>query len=186
MFATAETIPLTVADYLELDNRSAEKYEWYQGAIWAMGGASDRHVTVSLNLFMQLRQKLKASRCKTYIADMRVRVEAIDAYFYPDLLVTCSPRDHLQSHQKSEPIWIAEVLSPTTEAYDRGKKFAAYRQLASLQSYTLIELEEQRIDCFEKRADGIWELYSYTVADGIAPLPTLGIEIDLTDLFAEQ
>ena len=96
---------------------------------------SDGHVTVNTNLITLIKPHLRGSGCKSYISDMKVRIGEDSAYYYPDLLVSCDPADHKRNYIKQSPLLIVEILSSSTEAYDRGDKFAFYRQLESLQEY---------------------------------------------------
>ena len=99
------------------------------------------------------------------MSDMKVHVEAANSFFYPDILVTCDPRDRAPeaSHVKHHPALIVEILSPTTEAYDRGNKFAAYRTLASLQEYVLVSTEQRRVEVFRRDETGHWVLYPFAL-----------------------
>ena len=132
----AQAAPKTIfsaADYLVWESAQLDRHEFLDGEVFAMAGAEDRHVTVSMNLAFALRQHLSGSPCRTYMSDMRLHVAAANSYFYPDVLVTCSALDLASAMLKTEPRLIAEVLSPSTAAYDRGVKFSHYRSLASLQ-----------------------------------------------------
>ena len=127
----------TAAEYLVWEAGQTERHEFVDGEVFAMAGAEDRHVTVAMNMAFALRQHLTGSPCRTYMSDMKLHVAAANQYFYPDVLVTCSPLDQANATVKSEPKLIAEVLSPSTAAYDRGLKFGLYRALPSLQEYVL-------------------------------------------------
>ena len=109
------------------------KYEYYKGEVfdvYAMAGAKADHNRVAGNVFAALHSGLKGKSCEPFIADMMVRVESDDGGYYPDVLVTCSPDDRARQSFKTDPLLIVEVLSPSTAAYDRGKKFASYRKIA--------------------------------------------------------
>ena len=112
-------------------------------------------MTVAGNLFIALRQHLAGSRCRTFMSDMCLQVAAANSYFYPDVLVTGSALDLASPMAKTEPKLIAEVLSPSTAAYDRGLKFSHYRSLPCLQEYVLIDLDTRSTDCFRKGDDGL-------------------------------
>ena len=120
-------------EYLAWEAEQVEKHEYVDGEVFAMAGAGEGHVTITGNVYMALRQHLKGSPCRTFMADMKVQANANNAFFYPDVVVTCSARDAQDPLVKREPTLIVEVLSPSTAAYDRGAKFSSYRQLASLQ-----------------------------------------------------
>jgi Uma2 family endonuclease len=148
-------------EYLEGEKVSQIKHEYIDGQVYAMAGASDAHVTISLNLSMLLRNHVRGSGCRVYMADMKAQIQAINRYFYPDVMVTCDARDKEFDYFKCYPKLIVEVLSDTTEGFDRGKKFADYRKLESLQEYVLISQDTMSIECFRRNEEGRWELYPY-------------------------
>jgi Uma2 family endonuclease len=150
---------MTAEEYLAWDASQTEKTEFVAGEVYARAGGEDRNNTVALNLVMALRQHLSGSPCRVYAHDLKLRVETADCFFYPDLMVTCSATDLADRLIKREPVLVAEVLSPSTGAYDRGRKFAAYRQLPSLREYLLVDVERQHCDLFRKGADGLWVLH---------------------------
>ena len=158
-------IPFGPDDYLAWEQEQSGRNEYVDGEVFAMSGASDAHGTTALNLAALLHAALRGKPCKPFIADMKVHVEAANSFFYPDILVTCDPRDRAPeaSHVKHHPVLIVEVLSPTTEAYDRGNKFAAYRGLASLQEYVLVSTEQRRIEVFRRDETGHWVLYPFAL-----------------------
>ncbi len=177
----AATLPkLTGADYLRWDLSQAQRSEFVGGEIFMMAGAGEAHVTVALNVAMALRQHLSGTPCRTFITDMKLRVEAADAYFYPDLMITCSEQDAKDPMIKREPLLLIEVLSPSTAAYDRGDKFAVYRMLPSLQEVALIDPDSRRCDVYRKGSDGLWVLHP------VEPQQTLQLaSVDLA-ITAEQ
>ena len=144
---------LTAADCLAWEPAQLDRHEYIGGEVFAMEGAEDRHVTVAGNLYIALRQRLGGSPCRTYMSNMRLHVTAANSYFYPNVLVTCSALDVASPMVKTEPKLIAEVLSPSTAAYDRGLKFSHHRSIASLQEYMLIDLDTRSTDCYRKGAD---------------------------------
>ena len=162
-------IPFGPDDYLVWEQDQPGRNEDVDGEVFAMSGASDAHGTAAGNLFASLHTHSRGTPCKPFIAGMKVHVEAANAFFYPDILVTCDPRDRAPeaSHVKRHPLLIVEVLSPTTEAYDRGNKFAAYRTLASLQEYVLVSLEQRRIEVFRRDATGHWVLYPFALDEAL-------------------
>ncbi|MBD0265946.1 MAG: Uma2 family endonuclease [Tolypothrix sp. Co-bin9] len=148
-------------EYLEGEKVSEIKHEYINGQVYAMAGASDAHVTVSMNVSMLLRNHLRGSGCRVYMLDMKARIEVINRYFYPDVMVTCDTRDRESEYFKSHPCLVIEVLSESTEGYDRGKKFASYRHLESLQEYVLISPDQMNVECFRRNDEGHWVLYPY-------------------------
>lgn len=174
----------TAADYLAWEPAQRDRHEYLDGEVFAMAGAEDRHVTVSMNIAFALRQHLSGSPCRTYMSDMRLHVAAANSYFYPDVLVTCSALDLASTMVKAEPKLIVEVLSPSTAAYDRGVKFSHYRSLASLEEYVLIDLDTRSTDCYRKGADGLWVLHPFVRGESVS-LASVGLELSAAQLFAE-
>lgn len=150
---------MSAAEFLAWDAGQTLKHEFVAGEVFAMAGGEDRNATVAGNLYIALRQHLAGSPCRVYTSDVKLRVDAADCYFYPDLMVTCSAADAADRLIKREPMLVVEVLSPSTAAYDRGDKFSAYRQLPALQEYLLVDVDGQRCDLFRKGADGLWVLH---------------------------
>ena len=148
-------------EYLEGEKVSQIKHEYIDGEVYAMAGASDAHVTITGNLFSLLRSHLRGSGCRVYMLDMKAQIQAINRYFYPDVMVTCDAQDKEFEYFKSSPCLIVEVLSGSTEGFDRGKKFTDYRHLKSLQEYVLISQDTMSVECFRRNDEGRWELYPY-------------------------
>lgn len=159
MTSAAEKPKISAEDYLTGESASPAKHEYVAGEVFAMAGAGEAHVTVAGNLFALLRDHVRGSPCRVYISDMKVRVEEADAFYYPDVFVTCDPADGRENLFKRDPTLVVEVLSESTAAFDRGAKFAHYRLLDSLREYVLIEPERPSIDVFRRNADGNWVLH---------------------------
>jgi Uma2 family endonuclease len=150
-------------DYLLWEASQTERHEYFQGEVFAMAGGTLNHNAVSGNAYMALRNHLKGSLCSVYITDVRVQVDAVDAYFYPDVVVTCQPKGSAdgQSITVQSPVLIVEVLSDSTASWDRGGKFAAYRQLPSLQEYVLLDPQAQTVDVYRRNAANRFELFAW-------------------------
>ena len=175
---------MTAAEFLVWDAGQTLKHEFVAGEVFAMAGGEDRNSTVALNIAIALRQHLRGSPCRVYGSDVKLSVEAADCYFYPDLMVTCSATDAADRLIKREPVLVVEVLSPSTAAYDRGDKFAAYRQLPALQEYLLVDVDGQRCDLFRKGADGLWVLYPTAGAEPVQ-LASVALTIAADVLWAD-
>jgi Uma2 family endonuclease len=175
---------VTADDYLAWEPVQLDRHEYLDGEVFAMAGAEDRHVTVSMNIAFALRQHLSGSPCRTYMSDMRLHVAAANSYFYPDVLVTCSALDQASPRVKTEPKLIIEVLSPSTAAYDRGLKFSHYRSLPSLEEFLLIDLDTRSTDCYRKGADGLWVLHPFARGESVS-LASVALELSAAQLFAE-
>ena len=161
-----------------------ERHDFLDGEVFALAGAEDRKVRTADNLYIPLRQHLRGGPCRTCMRDMRLHVSAANGYFYPDVLVTSSALDLGSALVKTEPRLIAEVLSPSSAAYDRGPKFSHYRSLASLQEYVLIDLDTRSTDCYRKGADGLWVLHPFARGEPVA-LASVALELSAGQLFAE-
>lgn len=149
-------------DYLEIEKTNPIKHEYRQGLIYAMAGASKAHVIITLNLASLLRNHVRNTSCLTYIADTKVRIETADVFYYPDVTVTCDERDRTSEEDFIRyPRLIVEVLSPKTEAFDRGDKFEDYKILETLEEYFLISQNEMKVECYRRNQEGNWVLYTY-------------------------
>ena len=171
--------------YLAWEAEQSTKHEYHDGEVFAMAGASDAHVTVAGNVYMALRNHLRGSPCSVFISDMKLRVEEDNAFFYPDVFVTCAESDRGQSHSKSAPVLVVEVLSPATSAYDRGAKFAAYRKLPTLREYALIDPERLSLDLFRREGDSKrWVLHPIE-AGGHVEWASVGLKVPLEALYED-
>ena len=169
----AARLVFTYDDYLEWENHQPERHEYIRGEVFAMSGTSDRHNEISLNLATLLRQHLRGTPCRVYMADVKTRVETADCCFYPDVQVTCAQSDLTDRYAKRSPILVVEVLSKSTATFDLGKKFADYQQLNSLREYVLVEQERIRVQIFRRREEQWW-------VDNIGPGGRLRLEsVDL-------
>ncbi len=176
---------LTPEAYLQLEAESPVKHEYFDGAVYAMAGASDGHVTIALNLAALLRSHVRGTGCRVYMSDMKARIEARNRFFYPDVMVTCDPRDQETAGYKRFPKLVVEVLSESTEAFDRGDKFADYQTLESLEEYVLINTRHQRVECFRRNQAGLWVLQYYRPETATPETTTFCLEsIGFTDTIA--
>ena len=169
------------AAYLAWEETQPGRNEYVAGEVFAMIGVRQSHNVATGNLYNVLRRELKGSPCRVFIESVKTRVEAANCFFYPDVVVTCDPRDRLTPEYLSHPLLVAEVLSESTAAYDRGAKFAAYRKLDSLQDYVLIDVAAQRVEVFRRNAENHWVLYDYGAGDRVE-LASLSLHLDLAEL----
>jgi Uma2 family endonuclease len=167
MSLAERSVVLSAQEYLEAEEHSDVKHEFEHGRIWAMARATDAHVTIALNLAAILKGHVRGGPCRVYISDMKVRVEAADAFYYPDVMVSCDPRDRAGEYYKQHPCLIVEVLSESTEAFDRGNKFAVYRQLESLEEYVLVDSRTMGVDIFRRGPEQRWVLYPFRGGDEV-------------------
>lgn len=178
-------VPLSPDGYLHLEAESPIKHEYIDGYAYAMAGATDAHVTIALNLAVMLRNHVRGTGCRLYISDMNARVESRNCFYYPDVLVTCDPRDAETDTYKRFPKLIVEVLFTSTEAFDRGDKFASYQALESLEEYILINTRHQRVESFRRGADGLWLLQYYTPTAERFEIKSLQFSETLTALYED-
>ena len=165
MGPATEKPTLSAADFLAWEAQQPEKHELFQGEAFAMVGARRVRVTVSLNVASLLKAHLRGTACRANMADMKLR--AAENIFYPDVMVTCHPEDRLAETVMSQPKAIVEVLSDSTAGFDRGGKFAAYRQIDSLEEYALIDPERLSIEVFRRTPNGDWLLAASEAGRGL-------------------
>lgn len=174
---------MSAEEFLSWDAHEPVKHEFVRGEVFAMAGAEERHVTTALNVAMALRTHLRGTPCRTFMSDMKLRVEAADCFYYPDVLVTCSAAD-TDPLVKREPVLVVEVLSPSTAAFDRGDKFADYRLLPSLREYLLLDPDKRRGDLYRKGADGLWVLHPFSTEE-VVRLESVGLTLEPSVLWEE-
>lgn len=176
----------TLEEYLELDKNSEEKYEFFDGEIFAMAGGSLAHNTIAANVIRALGNKLEGTACRALTSDMRLKVPLALPYRYPDATVVCGEPviEDLQGQQVLlNPQVIIEVLSPTTEAYDLGKKFSAYQSIASFCEYVLIAQDRAHVIQYVRQADGKWLRSEHQGVGAVLELESLGIRLALRDIY---
>ena len=174
----------TAEQYLEIDRRSEHKSEYHDGQIFEMSGGTYSHSVIALNSAGELRSKLRGGPCRAVNSDMRIYIRPSGLFTYPDVAVHCGPPEFYDGRSDAlvNPSLIVEVLSPSTEAYDRGEKFALYRRLESLHDYVLIAQDKPRVEHFSR--DGL--RWSLTIVDGLGnalALPSIGVELGLDELY---
>ncbi len=181
----AEILSVTPEEYLQEEKLANKKHEYYYGEVYAMAGANDAHVLITGNTHYVLKTHLRGSECRIYASDMRVRINKNDAYFYPDVMVTCDVNDQKRENMKHSPVLVVEVLSSGTEAYDRGKKFAAYRELQSLREYVLIDPNKFHIDIFRLNSHARWELFSFLGEKTTVEFASVGLNCSIVDIYED-
>ncbi len=185
MLGLANKLFIAPKDYLANELTATVRREYVQGEVYAMVDANDGHVTINVNLITLIKVHLRGSACKAYVNDMKVRIGEDEAFYYPDLLVCCDLVDHQRNHFKQAPLLIIEILSTSTEAYDRGDKFAFYRQLASLQEYVLVNTRSYRVEVFRRNAQHRWELFNFFGAEARLELASIGLTCSLLDVYED-
>jgi len=178
---------VTPEEYLAAERKAERRSEYLNGEVFAMAGASRRHVQISGNLITTLNNQLKGRDCDVYATELRVRVNPKGNYLYayPDVSVVCgeSKFEDERFDTLLNPKVIIEILSPSTEPFDRGKKFTLYRQIDSLAEYLLIAQDETRVEQYVRQPGGDWVLSERTGLDDAVTLPSLGLNLKLSDIY---
>jgi Uma2 family endonuclease len=168
MIAARERLPkFTPEEYFAWEEQQLERHEYIDGEVYAMSGGTQNHSDIALNFGSLLKNHMRGSGCKTFNSDLRIKIFESNKYVYPDLSVTCDNRDKSTPQYITHPCLIVEVLSPSTEAYDRGDKFRMYRRNPSLRDYVLVHTDKIAIDLYRKDEAGNWNIINYEAGDAI-------------------
>jgi len=186
MGEAARKLRLGYRDYLALERETDLRHEFLDGEAWAMAGGTLRHSGVKTNLTRAMGSALLGHPCRPYDVDLKIHIEDTGLFTYPDLSVICgqprrSPEDR---NAATNPTLLAEVLSASTEGWDRGGKFAHYRQIPTLRYYLLVSVDEVRVELFTREADGRWMLTEH-LAGTVVPLPELDVALAVDDLYLD-
>jgi len=185
MSSQPKRLAVTPEEYLAAERQAERKHEYLDGEVFAMSGASFAHVSIVANLTGHLFARLQGSPCRAFSSDLRVEVSRTGLYTYPDVVVVCGEPKFDDEHDDTllNPRLIAEVLSPSTETYDRGKKFAHYRTLDSLAEYLLIAQDQSRVEQYIRQPSGDWLLHEATQMEETIRLPSIESEFALSDIY---
>ncbi len=182
-FTASQKLPrMTVEEYLEWESQQEVRHEYVNGDLFAMTSGTIPHNDISLNLYTAVRPHLRSRGCRINVSDVKVQVSPTSPYYYPDIVVSCDPYDLNARKFIQHPKLIVEVLSPGTEARDRGEKFTNYQKMPSLQEYVLIDSEKVAVECYRRGEGRLWLYYPYTVGDAIA-LESLEFECPIELLY---
>lgn len=176
---------ITPDEYLELERNSEYKSEYFNGEIFAMGGASPRHVLIVTNVVSELRSQLKNQPCTVYSTDLRVSVSPTGLYTYPDVVVVCGDPQFSDSRKDTliNPILIVEVLSKSTKNYDRGEKFEQYRTIDSFKEYVLVAQDKHHVEHYIKQPDNTWVLSETNWIENNIELTSIGCNLKLGEIY---
>ncbi|MEP7251357.1 MAG: Uma2 family endonuclease [Ginsengibacter sp.] len=176
---------ISIEEYLDMENTSTEKHEYYKGEIFAMSGAKVPHVIISDNILTVLKQKLKGKSCKLYGSDLRIHIESNTLFTYPDISVICGEIITLNDDDYNvlNPAVIIEVLSKSTKNYDRGEKFKLYRDIPTLKEYILVDSESINLEAYRLNENKHWELEEYKTAEGSLFIKTIDEEIVISEIY---
>ncbi|WP_394753492.1 Uma2 family endonuclease [Crenothrix sp.] len=171
-------------EYLTLERNAPYKSDFHNGEIFAMTGASRKHNLVSGNIYRELSLQLKKRRCEAYMSDMRVKAAKARSYHYPDIAVVCGRPEFEDAHADTllNPTVLIEVLSPSTEAYDRGGKFAHYRKIASLCEYLLVTQDQPSIERYMRQGD-VWILSESVDIEASMSIESIGCTLNLREVY---
>ena len=176
----------TPEEYITLEVKSDYKSQYVAGEIYATSGTQPWHIDVTANLVAGLHNRFRGRPCKLYFSEMRVRVKAVDLWTYPDVAALCGKPRYDKSHRPwslLNPQVIFEVLSPSTEAFDRGDKFMRYQKLESLTDYVLVSAERTQIDHHVKQANGLWSIQRYDQSADLLQLASVAVELPLAEIY---
>jgi Uma2 family endonuclease len=175
----------TVEEYFELEARTEHKNEYYRGEVFAMAGASVAHNDIVVNLIIAIGERLRGTTCRVMPSDIRIKCRT-DLYTYADALIVCGERELLKLQGLEtllNPKVIFEVLSDSTESYDRGKKFQNYQSIPSFQEYVLVAQDRPHVDHFVREPDGSWRLRMINGIESTLRLPTVDCELPFRAIF---
>ncbi|WP_072620965.1 Uma2 family endonuclease [Spirulina major] len=163
----SHSLKLTPTEYFAWEEQQLERHEYINGEIYAMSGGTRNHSRIALKFGALLDNHLSNRSCEVFNSDCRVKIVETNDYTYPDVSVSCDPRDKTTTQYITYPCLIVEVLSDSTEAYDRGNKFFRYRQNPQLQDYVLVSSKEIAIDLYRKTENGRWEIINYRAGETV-------------------
>ncbi len=188
MAAQRIPIPVTPEEYLLGEESATTKSEYHNGVIIAMAGGNPDHNELAFNIAGELKPQMRGGNCRGFSSDQRVSVPRCNKYYYPDVVVACGELQFesirgVRSLQN--PTLVVEVLSPSTEEDDRSDKFACYTSLPSLQVYMLVSQARPRVETYTRQQDGFWQPAKFDGLDAVVPLPSLGCELRLADIYGD-
>ncbi|MGH7811929.1 MAG: Uma2 family endonuclease [Candidatus Binatia bacterium] len=183
--AKQPTARITAAQYLSVERKSSEKHEFAFGEIFAMTGASARHVEIVGNIAGDLRNQLRQRPCHVYSTDLRICVDRDDRYTYPDVVAICGEPEFLDDTFDTllNPELIVEVLSESTRNYDRGDKFQQYRGIPSFREYLLVDQESVHVERYSKQSDGTWLLWESNALSDLVRLESVGLTLAVSEIY---
>ena len=176
---------ISIEEYLEMENASPEKHEYFKGEVFAMSGAKVPHVIITGNLFAALKQKLKGKPCQPFGNDMRIHIETNTLFTYPDISIVCGDIITLNNDEYNvlNPSVLIEVLSKTTKNYDRGDKFKLYRDIPTLKEYVLVDSESMNVEIFRLNENHHWELEEYNSTAESFEIKTIDTALSFAEVY---
>jgi Uma2 family endonuclease len=184
--STAHSNPkMTAAEYLDWERQQVERHEFYDGEVFSQSGETRNHSQIGANSIRALGNLLANHDCVVHSSDMRVHIEATGSYVYPDVSVVCPPIEGDGDDVISNPVLVVEVLSPSTEDFDRGTKFGYYRQIPSLRDYLVISQDQPRIEHHFLNEGELWSLRDVTGVDEVLHLASLNDDLPLAEVYSK-
>lgn len=174
----------TIKKYLEREEKAAYKSEYYKGEIFAMAGGTPPHSAISANVLYALMERLR-KKCHVFNNDMRIHIPVLEYFTYPDISVVCGEREYFGDKALMNPTLIVEVLSDSTEGYDRGTTFRFYDRISSLQEYVLVSQKERVVEVFRRNEQQRWELFIFTDNDDVE-LASVGCTLTMDEIYEDS
>ncbi len=176
---------ISIEEFLEMENASMEKHEYYKGEVFAMSGAKVQHNEICVNLITILKNKLKGKKCKPYNSDQRIHIQSNTLFTYPDISIICAEIITLDNDDYNvlNPTVIIEVLSPSTRSYDRGDKFKLYRDIPTLKEYILADSESIHLEVFRLNEKNHWELEEYNSVEDFLFIKAIDEKILVSEIY---
>ena len=183
--AAPQSKHVSIEDYLIAERAATEKHEYYKGEIFAMSGASLRHNRIQINLILGIGNLLKGKSCEIFGSDLRVHIPPNSLFTYPDAVIVCGEPQLLDDAQDTvlNPTVIFEVLSPSTQSYDRGDKFKLYRDIPSLHAYILVATDKPGVEQYCKRSDGTWTLQEFTDTEAAISINSINCTLLMAQIY---
>jgi len=173
---------MNIEEYLQLDSTSIGiRYEYIDGLVTMLAGGTADHATIGANIISILHRLLSGGPCRVFTSDLRVQLSEM-RYVYPDVTISCDERDRGRIDRIQHPRLIVEILSPRTEAYDRGRKFAYYRQCPTIQEYVLIDSQHQDVEVYRREKNRFWTFHAFEPDDDIE-LSSLGVRFPIAVVY---
>ena len=184
MVALPRDPSMSVEEYLQIDRSSIEtRYEYIDGYVTMLAGGTLDHATIGANIISILRRSLRGTPCRVFTSDARVRLSRT-RFVYPDASISCDEQDRGQSDNVQSPLLVVEVLSPSTEGYDRGRKFGFYRECPTIQEYLLLDSQRPMLEVYRRERHNLWILRAYRLDEDVE-LTNLGVRFPVSTVYED-
>lgn len=176
---------ISLEAYWQLEEKSIERHEFHNGSLVAMAGATVHHSLIATNIRRAIGNRFADSGCFVLDNDVKVAIGEQKHFLYPDATILCEDIEYFENRRDTilNPKLIIEVLSDSTEAYDRGKKFSLYRDIQSFEEYVLVSQKEALVDVYSKKGDNIWQIRTYEGLENLIVLESLHIQVPISDIY---